>query len=136
MGKTMTNLKKQVSNEQAMRPLRVEPQGAPFWKYTPSTKIIDPEKRSHKFPDFNEKHDQRMPELSRNKEGEAQGPEQLRASCSKYARKTHNLNKKLAVYKICNDTILDRSRDLQTDEPDSDGCESPLMSRKKKKLLK
>ena len=57
MGKTVTNLQKQVSSEQAMKSLRREPQGAPFWKYTPSTKIIDPETRAPKFPDFNEKHD-------------------------------------------------------------------------------
>ena len=81
-----------------------------------------------------------MPELAPEKESDVKGPEHLMVTCSKYARKTHNLNKKLAVYKICNETLLNRKKDdYQSQEPLSPGssaCESPLLSRKKKKWLK
>lgn len=46
---TLANLKGQVSRETRQQLTQKVPQGAPFWKYTPMTHVIDPEPKCVKM---------------------------------------------------------------------------------------
>jgi hypothetical protein len=90
--------------------LRLEPNGAPFWKYTPSTRVI--EKDPHVTKIVKRAGDERLPmdkihpPTAAHTAHIAQSQSVDDISCTRYEKMQNRLEKKLAVYKMCSETFF------------------------------
>jgi len=107
---TLTNIGALTSRAKQDKILRLEPNGAPFWKYTPSTRVI--EKDPHVTKIVKRAGDERLPmdkihpPTAAHTAHIAQSQSVDDISCTRYEKMQNRLEKKLAVYKMCSETFF------------------------------